>query len=156
MIFRRARMSFHHKIDPKKFLSGLWIALGILFTVALLSYHFFVNLKCPFYPWWHEFDRNDDISGVYIAQTMALFNRGDLVFVDHPGGTIYMLYGFYLRAVSLFSSQILFNNLSLIPDMQGAFHVLNQAMFHSRIFNFFLMALFQTLWPSYFGRFFWV
>ena len=96
-----------------RFFPLFWVVLGIVFSVAVLAYHFFINLKCPFHPWWYEFDRNDDISGVNIAQTLALLNGGDLVFVDHPGATGYMFYGLYLRIMALvFSPCAIFLKLS--------------------------------------------
>ena len=120
--------------------------LGIVFIMAVVGYHFFVNLKCPSYPWFHAFDDQNDIDGSIVAQTLALLNQGDLVYVDHPDGTNYMLYGFFLRIMArLIPAYRNLLDLAHIPNLAAAFDVLNKGMFLSRIFTFFLMIVLLLL-----------
>ncbi len=112
------------------------IFLPLVFISALLSYHYFVNVKVPAYPWWHQ--HGNDIDGSYAGQTVALLNHGPLDFIDHPGGTIYMLHGAVYRVLSNVAEKYsLIKDLGQVPSIDAATQILEISVQTSRLIVFF-------------------
>ena len=111
--------------------TNLLCVLGFAFFAFLMAYDVFVNIKSLSYPWWYTLGSDGD--GVYVTQTLALMNNGDLLFVFHPGATSNTIHGLFYHVLGFFFEPYRqFTHLAQMPNPPAVFNLLDLAMRTSR------------------------
>ena len=128
----------------------LWCFLGFAFLAVLFGHYAFVTRKCLAYPWWAE--QLSDGDGMFVTQSLALLNNGDLTFVGHPGGTVLGTHAAFYRFLALFAKP--YGALAHMADLPGpsiVFSLLDMAMRASRVLTYLVfLTAFLMFWALLF------
>ena len=118
----------------------LWGFIGFTSVAALMAYYAFVSARSLNYPWWHMLTNDGD--GIYVTQTLALLNGGDLMHIYHPGATLLAIHGAVYRVLAwFFPPYHQFLQLAHMPNLSATFGLLDLAMHTSRVITYALNLL---------------